>query len=45
MTLWEFVLAGACVGLACAELQPEQPQSGIATVMLIFALFLVAGKS
>jgi hypothetical protein len=39
---WQSFVAALCVGVACAMLQPKQPQSVIATALLMVALYMVA---
>lgn len=44
MTLWEFMIASGCVGVACFLLNPHEPESAIASVLFIVGLWLVAWK-
>jgi hypothetical protein len=37
---WRSVIVVVCIGVACSLLQPKQPESGIATVLLVVAWFL-----
>ena len=40
MSTWAFLLRALLVGLACAALQPEQPESVIGSLLLITAFML-----
>lgn len=35
--MWKQLFIGACIGTACAFLQPNQPESLIATILLCLA--------
>lgn len=37
---WRWLAILTCVALACALLQPNEPQSAIATCALVLALYL-----
>lgn len=35
------LLAACCIGFACRLLQPKQPESAFATLLLILAMFFI----
>lgn len=41
MSLWKMSICALCIGMACAMLQPMQPQSIIATVLLTTVVLLI----